>query len=122
MPRNTEELFLYHSQKARYYKNLLAIWWKDVKKNTIQPKEREEMEKFFEWYDTTIVMQSREACFYPIKARYIHKLKEKWYTFQRIGDLFWKNHTSILYIYKTYNANGTRKEKTKYETRTRKNI
>lgn len=110
MPRNTEELFLYHSQKARYYKNLLAIWWKDVKKTHIHEIEKQELAEFMEGYDLETVLKSQEKAFVELKSRYIHIMRGKGYTYSRIWDILWMHHCSILYLYKTYNPDGTRKQ------------
>ncbi len=122
MPRNTEELFLYHSQKARYYKNLLVIWWKDVKKTNIHEREKQELSEFMKWYDIETVLKSQERAFVELKSIYIHMMRNKGYTYTRIWDILGMNHWGIIYLYKTYNADGTRKEETKYKRRLRTNI
>ena len=122
MPKTTEDLFLYHSRMARKYKNLLIRWWKNVKKSNIHQSEKDYLASYFEWYILEDVLKSKEAKFVILRAKYIHDMKQKWYTYQRIWDLIWKDHSAIQYLYKTYNADGTRKEETKYKRRLRKNI
>jgi len=110
MPRTTEELFLYHSQKARYYKNLLVIWGKDVKKTNIHEREKQELADFMKRYDIETVLKSQEQAFIEIKAKYIHMMRNKGYTLKRIWDILNMCHSGILYLHNTYNADGTRKQ------------
>jgi hypothetical protein len=119
MPRTTEDLFLYHSRMARKYKQLLIDWWKDVKKTNLHQSEKDYLISFFDWYILEDALKSKEAQMVRLRAKYIHHMKQKWYTHQRIWDLLWKHHASITYILETYNTDGTRKEKTKYKGRPR---
>ena len=103
MDLSIQERILYHKEQALYHEKEIRVlkyqnyYQNDIEKNIL----KDVAKKHWVWVEE-IMQKNAFKQIMPARREVVKILRDEYnYWFERIGELLWKKHASILYLYKT---------------------